>query len=234
MTSTKITDREKRAWLDGKGPFREISLGSGFGAKIWQKLNAKRDVDASLIWMWKQEKRSRNDRARSPMTSGNSRLLRMVEKLKDSLNLQNHGDHMMVGKHSWETISGDSEHFEPYKGLAWYALEIERRYINCRQQIWNGNIEWAAYKAFELGKLYQEYEIKQQAGDFIDKSFQTRQAQSEAGQKSNRKASKEAYQSAYFHYRDEGDKPTIAAENAAEDLGVSPRTIANAFGGHLP
>jgi hypothetical protein len=118
--------------------------------------------------------------------------------------------------------------FEPFSGLAWYAFELEKKYESALRHIRQGSVEVGAYYAFEAGKLYSELEAMEELGEFFAKSVETKIKQKEAG-KSTTKVSKEDRHTQYLKFRKLGDKKTIAAQNAAHELGVSLSTIRNAF-----
>jgi hypothetical protein len=233
--SRGITDRQRAANQAGKAGVSFKSVGRGLGQKRVKVLSPKNEVDPSCIWVWKDRKREQRNGGRSPIYRMNLRIKSCLKAIWDRLGLEDLGyvDFAFGNGQMGQTISGPPHAFEPYSGLAWYALHIEQRYENCRKQIELNEPERAAYHAFHLGMLFQEFQHMEGAGEFFDQALAIKQAQRDAGKRSM-KGTYEARRMAYFNYRDKGDKKTVAAQNAADELGISLGSIINAFGGRLP
>jgi len=219
-----------KAKLAGKRYTKERIVGRGLGRKMVSELLPKREVDPVLIDDWRLAKQMRKDRlGRKPFSGLNTRIRRCFKEISAELGLEEEYDSFDEGEQGFlSTVYGPAEAFEPYSGLAWYALEIERVYDNARTHVWSENAEVGAYYAFNLGMLLAEFEAMRNAGSFLDQAQRIKQSQREAGRAST-KVSKEARQSAYRRYRTAGDKRTEAAKNAATELGVSLSTIRNSF-----
>ncbi|WP_458388380.1 hypothetical protein [Sphingomonas sp. F9_3S_D5_B_2] len=52
------------------------------------------------------------------------------------------------------------EHFKPHAGQAWYRQQIVSCAQRVRFHILRGDASWAAYDAFELGQVFQEWQLK--------------------------------------------------------------------------
>jgi hypothetical protein len=229
------TRRINEAVKNGRGPVTDRQYGRGLGKKADQILARKCDVDGSLISYWKFRKQIRKKRAEQPLDSMNSEIKGLLKGIIEREGLS-YGESIDFGfgdGQSADTIIGPHSAFEPYSGLAWYALEIERVYENCRKQIDLDESGRAAYHAFRLGMLFQEFQQMEITGEFFDQAVAVKLAQKSAG-KASQKVPIELRQATYQTFRAKGDKKTIAAQNAACELNISVSTIRNAFGGKLP
>jgi hypothetical protein len=232
---TKLTERQRAAIEAGRAGIREVSLGRSLGRKLLRVMSPKSDVDASCIGLWKFQKQRQKHAARRPIDNMNGEMKSYLKRLIAQLDLKE-GEILPFGFGDGQIASqlfGPADAFEPRSGLAWYAIEIERKYENCRSQLRLGEGERAAYHAFHLGMLVHEFLHMEAAGDFVEQAISVKLAQRESGRRSM-KVPLETRKNCYQKFRAAGDKKTIAAENAANELGISKGSISNAFGGRLP
>jgi hypothetical protein len=222
--------RINEASENGRGPVTDRHYGRSLGAKFDQVLSPKASVDACWIPYWKAKKKVRKDNAERPMDSINPQIKGLWKRIYERANLESLGyiEYGFGNGDPAELVSGPNSSWEPYSGLAWYVVEMERIYENCRTQIELGESGRAAHHAFRLGMLFQEFQHMELVGEFFDKSVATKLAQKSAGSASM-KISIELRKAAYQKYRNNGDKHTEAMNNAALELSVSASTIRNAL-----
>ena len=118
-------------------------------------------------------------------------------------------------------------------GMWWYYEAVLGRLAMAGRQVKAGEAGRAAWHSLHAGRLFAEMQLKANYDDIFIKARRTRDAQAEGG-RSTRKGPKEARQEAWWKYRRDGYASVMAGEMAAEELGVSERTIRRAFDDEYP
>lgn len=200
-----------------------INVGSGLTARIF--IHESRTGEAERFYHKERKTIKRNKRriAKRPFWA----LVKSVRyRLEDALWACGC---LQIAPDEWIIPVGANK---PHEGIWWYQSEIERHLGNAENQAKRNKAEFAARNAFMAGQLFAELEIRLAHNDFFEKQRSITEAQRSAPQ-ARRTHTDEVRRDRVRYYMMRGDKPTIAAGNAAKDLGVSLSTIRRAFPDNL-